>query len=112
MVRGSHDSPWPGREHARVPTLRSLRSALDLNDECMYSRGQADAGCSSVPAARAFWFRLERPVPWGCLRPAQATPEDRKSTSELQSLMRISYAVFCLKKNNTSMCISVMHTVH
>src|SRR3546814_10227499 len=24
--------------------------------------------------------------------------EDRKSTSELQSLMRISYAVFCLKK--------------
>src|SRR3546814_8480712 len=27
--------------------------------------------------------------------------EDRKSTSELQSLMRISYAVFCLKKNTT-----------
>src|SRR3546814_8621389 len=25
--------------------------------------------------------------------------EDRKSTRELQSLMRISYAVFCLKKN-------------
>src|SRR3546814_4016277 len=24
--------------------------------------------------------------------------QDRKSTSELQSLMRISYAVFCLKK--------------
>src|SRR3546814_5208140 len=28
--------------------------------------------------------------------------EDRKSTSELQSLMRISYAVFCLKKKNTT----------
>src|SRR3546814_10102308 len=26
---------------------------------------------------------------------------DRKSTSELQSLMRISYAVFCLKNNKT-----------
>src|SRR3546814_7486513 len=26
------------------------------------------------------------------------TAPDRKSTSELQSLMRISYAVFCLKK--------------
>src|SRR3546814_8818612 len=26
--------------------------------------------------------------------------EDRKSTSELQSLMRSSYAVFCLKKKN------------
>src|SRR3546814_5762514 len=32
-------------------------------------------------------------------------PEAHRSeehTSELQSLMRISYAVFCLKKNNTS----------
>src|SRR3546814_10285168 len=29
------------------------------------------------------------------------SPRDRKSTtSELQSLMRISYAVFCLKKKN------------
>src|SRR3546814_2476086 len=27
---------------------------------------------------------------------------DRKHTSELQSLMRISYAVFCLKKKNTN----------
>src|SRR3546814_12470107 len=27
--------------------------------------------------------------------------KDRKSTSELQSLMRISYAVFCLKKKKT-----------
>src|SRR3546814_2910924 len=31
----------------------------------------------------------------------QRLPRDRKKhTSELQSLMRISYAVFCLKKNN------------
>src|SRR3546814_9206879 len=26
-------------------------------------------------------------------------------TSELQSLMRISYAVFCLKKNNSNICL-------
>src|SRR3546814_3363903 len=31
-------------------------------------------------------------------RNRQRADEDRKSTSELQSLMRISYAVFCLKK--------------
>src|SRR3546814_8061688 len=31
-----------------------------------------------------------------------APPLDRKDTSELQSLMRISYAVFCLKKKNTT----------
>src|SRR3546814_3914367 len=29
---------------------------------------------------------------------ATLAPQDRKHTSELQSLMRISYAVFCLKK--------------
>src|SRR3546814_10293866 len=39
-------------------------------------------------------------------RPAAAQPgaiwtRSEEHTSELQSLMRISYAVFCLKKNNT-----------
>src|SRR3546814_4024040 len=35
---------------------------------------------------------------------AQAAPSERSEehTSELQSLMRISYAVFCLKKKKTS----------
>src|SRR3546814_3141864 len=39
----------------------------------------------------------------------RALPIDRSEehTSELQSLMRISYAVFCLKKKNT---IRVYHT--
>src|SRR3546814_4540342 len=44
--------------------------------------------------------------PWGCSRrcrrssssPRRARSEEH--TSELQSLMRISYAVFCLKKKN------------
>src|SRR3546814_3121572 len=31
-------------------------------------------------------------------------------TSELQSLMRTSYAVFCLKKKNTTRQISLQHT--
>src|SRR3546814_2484653 len=30
----------------------------------------------------------------------EATPRSEEHTSELQSLMRISYAVFCLKKKN------------
>src|SRR3546814_6592071 len=41
--------------------------------------------------------------------------EDRKSTtSELQSLMRISYAVFCLKKKKTNIIVICMqyYTVH
>src|SRR3546814_6356435 len=43
---------------------------------------------------------LSRPVIWKILR-------SEEHTSELQSLMRISYAVFCLKKkNNTKVNIS------
>src|SRR3546814_5596155 len=33
-------------------------------------------------------------------------------TSELQSLMRISYAVFCLKKKNNTYSTYVSHTIH
>src|SRR3546814_9627608 len=42
----------------------------------------------------------------GCRSPARRRPAGRRAdrseehTSELQSLMRISYAVFCLKKKN------------
>src|SRR3546814_10443492 len=32
----------------------------------------------------------------------QSTERSEEHTSELQSLMRISYAVFCLKKKNTT----------
>src|SRR3546814_6568568 len=35
------------------------------------------------------------------LRSAKANGRSEEHTSELQSLMRISYAVFCLKKKNT-----------
>src|SRR3546814_3660282 len=34
-------------------------------------------------------------------RPRRAPPRSEEHTSELQSLMRISYAVFCLKKKTT-----------
>src|SRR3546814_5555861 len=40
------------------------------------------------------------PVFHVCQRPGR-TPRSEEHTSELQSLMRISYAVFCLKKKNT-----------
>src|SRR3546814_9262721 len=33
-----------------------------------------------------------------------AVPRSEEHTSELQSLMRRSYAVFCLKKKNTKQC--------
>src|SRR3546814_1491134 len=38
---------------------------------------------------------------FGCSRRHTNTPRSEEHTSELQSLMRISYAVFCLKKKQT-----------
>src|SRR3546814_1897209 len=37
-----------------------------------------------------------------------ATPRSEEHTSELQSLMRISYAVFCLKKKNQTSVTSTI----
>src|SRR3546814_1802660 len=39
-------------------------------------------------------------------QPAVTAPRSEEHTSELQSLMRTSYAVFCLKKKN------IHHTLH
>src|SRR3546814_5347663 len=60
-----------------------------------------NAGCAAVKR-----FVAPRLRGIGCARPASGAhppPISRRSeehTSELQSLMRISYAVFCLKKKN------------
>src|SRR3546814_5238559 len=50
--------------------------------------------------------RASRAPPWPPRRPCPSRRAGRarseEHTSELQSLMRISYAVFCLKKKTTS----------
>src|SRR3546814_4450097 len=47
----------------------------------------------------------------GLLRQPSARPRSEEHTSELQSLMRISYAVFCLKKkNHTQHKQNITHT--
>src|SRR3546814_5495017 len=55
------------------------------------------------PSARKTRRWKVRPQPWARPlrdpRPARP-PRSEEHTSELQSLMRISYAVFCLKENN------------
>src|SRR3546814_9225536 len=48
---------------------------------------------------------LPEPAPMLPARSCEAAERSEEHTSELQSLMRISYAVFCLKiKNPTSLC--------
>src|SRR3546814_1054896 len=47
-------------------------------------------------------FRIKRSVDRLRDTASAITERSEEHTSELQSLMRISYAVFCLKKNKTS----------
>src|SRR3546814_1592708 len=83
--------------HRRVPALRSLLSTSVLQPH------------SALPSVgRTGWFAVLSPLRQShhC-RQGAANPSTRNEpvagrseehTSELQSLMRISYAVFCLKK--------------
>src|SRR3546814_9988418 len=47
----------------------------------------------------------------GGTRPGAARRRSEEHTSELQSLMRISYAVFCLKKKNNSIVVLILHII-
>src|SRR3546814_4535145 len=59
----------------------------------------ADGERLALQAAAALLLQAGRLQPVGHLVYLEAGSEEH--TSELQSLMRISYAVFCLKKNKT-----------
>src|SRR3546814_10789513 len=90
------------RSHAGNRTCRPCRS------------GAAGCGCRTTPALRGdagCRAAYSRPVdlrPQGAAHAEQLdetlrlgdAPRSEEHTSELQSLMRISYAVFCLKKKN------------
>src|SRR3546814_6029678 len=73
----------------------------------------SSSGTSISPNCRAWWSKGISSTGLGSISPprinhAPVTPKrsanscrSEEHTSELQSLMRISYAVFCLKKKNT-----------
>src|SRR3546814_4147945 len=83
-------------------------------------RSHAGAAHGSLPLIRLPREACRRRRSFPCperkyQRPHFAFPEDRSEehTSELQSLMRISYAVFCLKKktyNNSSPSTTLIQT--
>src|SRR3546814_3415733 len=71
---------------------------------CAMAAEQTGSPARNPPTspATAFRHRLPmRPAPMRLLRRISVSPSrSEEHTSELQSLMRISYAVFCLKKKN------------
>src|SRR3546814_2541581 len=91
-------------EHAQ-PVVRDLRIGAVQVDDVERTVGQAAIGQVVIQAVGA----LRQPVRGAQAGPAvgalhefvaeaQAQVRSEEHTSELQSLMRISYAVFCLKK--------------
>src|SRR3546814_16863067 len=70
------------------------------------SMSKAGAGCRDMGSR--YWTAAARarqwPVPW-------RRDRSEEHTSELQSLMRISYAVFCLKKKQTQTQRIHMNTI-
>src|SRR3546814_6775588 len=89
-----------------LPGRRSLHVRSCDTAACRYRpeqrTGRSDHKRHVEPARRPDYRREPDPCPDN--RPGQALPRSEEHTSELQSLMRISYAVFCLKKktNNTN----------
>src|SRR3546814_1457162 len=107
--------------HRRVPALRSLLSTSVLQPH------------SALPSVgRTGWFAVLSPLrqshhcrqgaanpstrnepvagyaQWSSFRPLRS----EEHTSELQSLMRISYAVFCLQKKTTTYDQHISKTLH
>src|SRR3546814_6794099 len=67
------------------------------------------SGAGAMHAQAICGARRQGDANAGGLRDAKRSEEH---TSELQSLMRISYAVFCLKKKTTHMTLNNTHTTY
>src|SRR3546814_5697965 len=76
------------RHRRREQPLARLQEAVELSR--VADRRPGDAGLQPVVDFAA------QPVAQDCFHAVR--PRSEEHTSELQSLMRISYAVFCLKK--------------
>src|SRR3546814_10138974 len=104
--------PGSTRSDTRFPYTTLFRSP-DLRHEVGAGHGGVEVEPASLDTLDE--VVLAHVVGAGLLGLAGGVPrrEDGRSeehTSELQSLMRISYAVFCLKKNTTdSTATSVVH---
>src|SRR3546814_8124180 len=79
------------QQHVANGTSQTMKSKHLMDSPLILSLGLASQSGSGIESIRL-------PSPW--IRPPPSRSEEH--TSELQSLMRISYAVFCLKKKQTT----------
>src|SRR3546814_2182530 len=94
--------PRSTRTDTLFPYTTLFRSGAGCNVDRLQPAGHGSADRQVQPAEPA--GRAGPPPhpaqPVGCTQAAAGRNRSEEHTSELQSLMRISYAVFCLKKKN------------
>src|SRR3546814_2260697 len=94
--------PRSTRTDTLFPYTTLFRSVVRApRTEILFSRRQLDLGRKG-DVDRPCRDCIERTEGKVANAFAPAPPRSEEHTSELQSLMRISYAVFCLKKKKTS----------
>src|SRR3546814_1480304 len=79
---------------------RLALSDFDREGRDLFVRWCKEAGCA-IAVDRMGNIFARRPGSDPSLAPVATGSRSEEHTSELQSLMRISYAVFCLKKKKT-----------
>src|SRR3546814_8432598 len=84
-------------DDARHRHRRDSRDARHVEDRCRSPASTARFGGHGLSCPPHLASRVAPRQ-----SPVRVQPRSEEHTSELQSLMRISYAVFCLKKKNTS----------
>src|SRR3546814_8810561 len=105
MVMAKSSGRWFGFRSriacsARGAALKLLRGVWARPNPSLYAhdwlgRGNLEENGGAAPFAHCLWETPSR--------------RSEEHTSELQSLMRISYAVFCLKKKNTITTIKSLY---
>src|SRR3546814_1143462 len=105
--RRSRHSTQPRTKYcASIPCLHPLRRELDCGSEFVQQ-----------PSCRPGLVERTKPHRGPVLSDFRAPPffsyrRSEEHTSELQSLMRISYAVFCLKKKNYTKNSQIRHNIN
>src|SRR3546814_1825563 len=89
--------PRSTRTDTRFPYTTLFRSSCDDPGVALGGRYRPDDPAGLYPSGRPLLHHLAG-VSGAVLRRAGSAGRSEEHTSELQSLMRISYAVFCLKK--------------
>src|SRR3546814_3337101 len=101
---GLFDRTLPRRARGRLGRLR--RAAHPAREEGRPRAVERRAAAASLALSRDALLAVDRARDQprqGAARPSRgAVDRSEEHTSELQSLMRISYAVFCLKKKKST----------